>query len=154
MMPVALRQVVVLGALALPACSSSNPSANPGGNDAGVGRVCDQTIMVDAGPLDAHTIAVITSPVLECPTQICLLAAMEKPVRAELLCTQPCTSDTDCAAGERGDPNDPADKRCKAGFACMIPTTVGTYGCQKLCTCVDSLIVPAGGFQAPAVCQP
>jgi hypothetical protein len=152
MMRAALRQVIVLGALAFAACGPSK--ANGGGNDAGVGRVCDQTIMVDSGPLDAHTIAVVMSPVLECPSQICLLAAMEKPVRAELLCTQPCTSDTDCAGGERGDPNDLADKRCKMGFACMIATTVGNYACQKLCTCVDSLIVPAGGFQTPAVCQP
>ena len=145
-----LRQVVVFGALALAACGSSKPSTNTDADLAAVGRLCEQGT---TGPDSGNAIAFVISPALECPSRMCLFAAEEKTgSRATPLCTEACTSDADCARGERGDPNDPADKHCKGGFACMIPTTVGNFACQKLCTCIDTLIVPAGGFQKPAVC--
>ena len=34
----------------------------------------------------------------------------------------------------------------------MVPTTVGIFKCQRLCVCIDSLVVPPGGFTNPAVC--
>ena len=35
---------------------------------------------------------------------------------------------------------------------CMVPITVGSFACQKMCVCLDWLNVPVGGFQTPAVC--
>ena len=40
--------------------------------------------------------------------------------------------------------DNPADKRCRGGFVCMWPMTVGTFACQKLCVCTDFVNAPAG----------
>jgi len=68
------------------------------------------------------------------------------------LCTAGCGSNDECSDGEIANANDPADTRCKTGFACMWPTTVGTLQCKRLCVCRDLVGDPQGGFQKPAVC--
>ena len=47
---------------------------------------------------------------------------------------------------------DPTDPRCKTGFTCMWPTTVGSFCCQKMCVCRDFVTEPMGGFKQPEVC--
>jgi hypothetical protein len=66
------------------------------------------------------------------------------------LCTAPCASDADCADGETDTTS--GGPRCKHGFACAWPTTVGDFACQKLCVCRDFVAEPQGGFTAPAAC--
>lgn len=68
------------------------------------------------------------------------------------VCTAPCVSDADCANAKFGDAGAPGDILCKTGFICMVPMTVGPFACKKLCACTDSLNVPPGGRQTPAVC--
>ena len=57
-----------------------------------------------------------------------------------------------CEEAETGPKNDPSDGRCENGFACMWPTAVGAFACQKLCVCRDFVGEPAGGFTKPAAC--
>jgi hypothetical protein len=68
------------------------------------------------------------------------------------LCSAGCESSADCAGGEVGQATNPSDTRCKNGFVCMWPTTVGDFACQKLCVCRDFVSEPTGGFQKPAAC--
>ena len=142
-------------AAATAACGSSSSSPADGSavdaNGAPIGRPCD--IGFDGGFTDAGTVvATISSPALDCASRICLVAPVQKAAEVASLCSAPCASDLDCAAGERGDPNDPADQRCKAGFVCMVPSTVGSFACMRMCVCTDSLVVPSGGFQIPPIC--
>jgi len=114
--------------------------------DEHVGRPCELgTSVTNAGA----TIQ-LADGALECPSRICLSAA--NAVGTGPLCSASCASNDDCADGERGDPNDPADPRCKTGFACMWPTTVGRLNCRRLCVCRDLVSEPTGGFQKPTVC--
>lgn len=109
-------------------------------------------------------IATASSPALECPSHICLLPGADKDVRSPAqrtagfsgtgpLCTARCESSEDCADGEQANAADPADRRCRGGFACMWPMTVGNFACQKLCVCTDFVTPPQGGFTKPAACQ-
>ena len=94
-----------------------------------LGRPCE----VGTTPLATTSGQVVTlsSPALECPSRICLLPSGASTPGTGALCTTGCASDADCEDGETGATSDPADSRCKKGFACMWPTTVGAFACQK-----------------------
>ena len=55
------------------------------------------------------------------------------------LCTADCSSDDDCADGERRNTGDTGDARCKGGFVCKVAETVGDFCCRRLCVCTDFL---------------
>ena len=127
-----------------------------------VGRPCDLGTMPPEGV--NGQIATASSPALECPSHICLLPGADRDPRspAQLtagvsgtgpLCTASCASNDDCADGERANRDDPADHRCRGGFVCMWPMTVGAFACQKLCVCTDFVTPPQGGFQKPTACE-
>jgi hypothetical protein len=115
-----------------------------------VGRPCE----IGTVPIGGSNgqIATVSSPALECPSHICLHAG-ESAAGTGALCTAPCESNQDCEDGERAAANDPADTRCRGGFACMWPTTVGSFACQKLCVCTDFVGAPPGGFTKPLACR-
>jgi hypothetical protein len=114
-----------------------------------VGRPCD----LGVDPLTvASGGAIITSPALECPSRICLLpAATQASTGAGPLCTAGCETNDDCADAESG--TSPGDGRCRGGFACGWPTTVGPFCCQKMCICRDLVPEPPGGFVEPDACR-
>jgi hypothetical protein len=127
-----------------------------------VGRPCELGTAAPGG--SSGQIATLSSPALECPSRICLLPAADSDPRSKAqqamgvpgtgpLCTAGCASDADCEGGELGDASNPADTRCRNGFACMWPTTVGDFACQRLCVCRDFVFEPTGGFQRPAACN-
>jgi hypothetical protein len=129
--------------------------------DKHVGRICELGTM----PLGGSTgsIATVSSPALECPSHICLLPGAEKDPRSAAqmmagvagtgpLCTATCESNEDCETEEIADANNAADKRCRGGFACAWPTTVGNFACQRMCVCTDFVTPPIGGFKQPSVC--
>jgi hypothetical protein len=117
-----------------------------------VGRPCE----VGTTPLGGSSgqIVTVSSPALECPSRMCLLADGNAAVAqgTGALCTAGCESDVDCEDAETGPKNDPSDRRCENGFACMWPTSVGAFACQKMCVCRDFVGEPTGGFTKPAVC--
>ena len=116
-----------------------------------VGRPCE----VGTTPVGGSSgqIVTVSSPALECPSRMCLLPGGNAiPQGTGALCTAGCESDVDCEAAETGPKNDPSDGRCENGFACMWPTAVGAFACQKLCVCRDFVGEPTGGFTKPAAC--
>lgn len=116
-----------------------------------VGRPCE----VGTTPVGGSSgqIVTVSSPALECPSRICLLPGQgDNPQGTGALCTASCASDADCEDAESGRKNDPSDRRCENGFACMWPTTVGAFACQKMCVCRDFVGEPPGGFTKPATC--
>lgn len=115
-----------------------------------VGRPCE----VGTTPLGGSSgqIVTVSSPALECPSRICLLPGADNVQGTGALCTASCETDTDCTEAESGPKNDPSDHRCENGFACMWPTTVGAFACQKMCVCRDFVGEPTGGFTKPAAC--
>jgi hypothetical protein len=116
-----------------------------------IGRPCDLGVPSDGG---TGSVATITSPALQCPSRICLLPGADKdPKGTGSLCTAGCESNSDCEDGEVGDKSDPNDHRCKNGFVCMWPTTVGNFCCQRFCVCRDFVTEPMGGFKLPEVCK-
>jgi hypothetical protein len=122
------------------ACGSS-------GNREGIGRSCDPA--VDAG-LNQSAINVSAN---ECPKQLCLKPAVQEdavlpdpPTGA--YCSVLCAKDSDCDGELRAGAS---DTRCRSGFTCAVPFTVGPLCCQKLCVCRDFL-GPAG-LPIPAVCM-
>ncbi len=64
-----------------------------------------------------------------------------------------CEENADCEDGEKGNASNAADKRCRGGFVCGWPTTVGAFACQKLCICTDFISVPTTGPKKPSVCR-
>jgi hypothetical protein len=102
-----------------------------------VGRIC--FIGADAG---TETENVIASPALECESRTCLHIQGFGPD----LCTAECSDNSDCDAVK----NSP----CDTGFVCMVPVVVGPFCCKKLCVCRDYVVVPDGGVQTPAACDP
>jgi len=144
------RRLILAGALALAACGSGTNQSDAGTNAGRVGHPCDLGVSIDGSA--PPRLAAITHPVLECASELCLFGPIEKASTVGALCTALCTTDFECTIAESGDASDPDDHRCKTGFACMMPTTVGLFACQKMCVCMDSLNVPVGGFQTPAVC--
>ena len=120
--------------------------------DKHIGRTCELGTMQMGGT--SGSVATVSSPALECPSRICLLPGAEKdPKGTGSLCTAGCESNSDCEDGELGDKTDPNDHRCKNGFVCMWPTTVGNFCCQRFCVCRDFVAEPMGGFQPPEVCK-
>jgi hypothetical protein len=114
--------------------------------DKHVGRVCELGTVPLGG--SSGQVAAISSPALECPSRICLLPGSEKDPRSPAqiaasvpgtgpLCTAECEENADCEDGEKGNADNPADRRCRGGFVCGYPTTVGAFACRKLCTCAD-----------------
>lgn len=129
--------------------------------DKHVGRPCELGTVPMGGT--SGQIATLSSPALECPSHICLLPGAEKDPRSAAqiavstsgtgpLCTASCESSEDCEDGEKGSPDNPADKRCRGGFACVWPTTVGSFQCQRMCVCRDFFSEPIGGAKKPSVC--
>jgi hypothetical protein len=115
-----------------------------------VGRPCDLGTGDNGySPGDVVTIA---SPAVECPSGICLGPSDTNTRAIGPVCTASCESNDDCADGEIARAGDPSDRRCRGGFACMWPTTVGNFACRKLCVCRDLFPEPDGGFRKPAVC--
>jgi len=108
---------------------------------------------VGASPADGPGAVIVTRFAPECASKTCLLPGADRdPGNTGPLCTSGCNTDADCAGGLQGDRSDQTDHRCKTGFACMVPTTVGDFCCEKMCVCRDYVVEPQGGFQAPAVC--
>ena len=139
-------RLMLVGALALAACSSSGT----GTSAARLGQSCDLGVGVDAGA--TGSVVTISSPAPECASGSCLFGPFDKASDTGPLCTTPCTLNAQCERGEMRDATDPDDHRCRTGFMCMVPITVGPFACQKMCVCLDWLAVPVGGFQTPAVC--
>src|SRR5262245_42578415 len=108
-----------------------------------IGRPCEIGAAATGG--SSGQIATSSSPALECPSRICLLAG-QSDTGTGALCTATCESNEDCADGEAAVADNPSDHRCRGGFACMWPTTVGSLACKKLCVCTDFLSGPASGF--------
>ena len=130
--------------------------------DKHVGRPCELGTMPMGGT--SGQIATVSSPALECPSHICLLPGAEKDPRSAAqiaamvsgtgpLCTASCESSEDCEDGEQANADNAADKRCRNGFACTWPTTVGNFACQRMCVCRDFFSEPPGGVKKPTVCS-
>ena len=107
-----------------------------------VGRPCEVGTTPPAS--SSGQVVTLASPALECPSRICLLPSGTGTPATGALCTAGCDSDADCEDGDT--------TRCKKGFACMWPTTVGAFACQKMCACRDFVGEPMGSFQKPASC--
>lgn len=122
--------------------------------DKHIGRICELgTTAVDAGS-SGSSVAIISSPALECPSRICIYPGGDSANVANTgpLCTAGCGSNDDCSDGETGPKGDPNDRHCENGFVCMWPTTVGDFMCQRFCVCRDFVVEPPGGFKKPTVC--
>ena len=128
-----------------------------GCEDKHIGRPCSLGIPADGGD------TTITSPALQCPSRICILPQADHDPRSAKqiddhrdgttsLCTASCSGDGDCA-GEGADKNDSTDQRCRGGFTCMWPTTVGPFCCQKMCVCRDFVTPPENGWTKPPICS-
>jgi len=135
------RTVATLALLALGAACS--PAQH-------IGRPCEIGTAAVGG--SSGQIATISSPALECPSHVCLLAG-QSPAGTGSLCTADCESTDDCQDGETADVNDPGDRRCHGGFVCTWPTTVGAFACRKMCVCTDFVSAGPGGFTKPAACN-
>jgi hypothetical protein len=122
-----------------------------------IGRPCELGVDVDrdAAVTSSGTTVIINAPALECPSRICLSGGtVSVPAGTGALCTASCNTDDDCVDGETaGGGAASGDPRCKTGFACAWPTTVGPYCCLKMCVCRDFAPEPQGGFPEPAVCR-
>jgi hypothetical protein len=118
-----------------------------GCEDKHIGRPCSLGIQADGGD------TTITSPALQCPSRICILPQADKePMGTLPLCTATCSSNSDCD-GEGADKSNPSDHRCRTGFTCTWPTTVGPFCCQKMCVCRDFVTEPDEGWPKPPICD-
>ena len=113
-----------------------------------VGRPCDLGAAAVGGA--SGQIVIISSGAVECPSGLCLGPTGSNAQGTGALCTERCASDEDCENNEAGPKGDPNDSRCEGGFACMWPTTVGPYQCQRFCVCRDLFAEPV--IQKPGVC--
>lgn len=132
--------ILFIAALAL--ASAAACTENP------VGRKC--FIGGAGGDAGASGTSIVASPALECPSRTCLHTPQERQLPAESeyadLCTDFCEKDDDC--------DKVAESPCQLGFTCAVATTTGPFCCRKMCVCKDYVIVPDGGIQDPAVCDP
>jgi len=124
--------------------------AAAGCDDKHIGRPCSLGLDAGADGGPAPTNVSVNSEALECPSRVCLLPNQEATTDTGPFCTDSCSSDDDCADGEKRG-SDPSDKRCLKGFACrvVIPNLANVaLACQKVCTCKDFLgsttTTPAG----------
>lgn len=139
----------LFGALALAVVAMGNT----GCEDKAIGRPCD--VLINGAP-DPSTAASNTQA-LECPTRICILPSEGgnnvpspgKPATGAL-CSAECSQDSDCD-GQTRDFGNANDTRCKTGFICGIPISLGPICCKKLCVCKD--FVPSTGLGIPPACQ-
>jgi hypothetical protein len=130
-------------------CNETGAGASSLGAASIFGSPCDTGVSVGDG---AGAVSVI-SPAPTCGSRVCLLPGAERdPLGTGALCTSSCTTNRDCAGGLTGDRSDPNDRRCKNGFVCATPTTVGAFCCQRMCVCRDFVAEPPGGFQTPPAC--
>jgi hypothetical protein len=122
--------------------------------DKHVGRSCELGTST-GGMSGGGSVATVSSPALECPSRICILPGGDtgNPGNTGPLCTASCESNEDCEDGETGPKGDLNDRHCENGFACMWPSTVGNFACQRLCVCRDFVAEPPGGFVKPKICQ-
>lgn len=96
----------------------------------------------------------VNSEALECPSRVCLLPNQEVTTTTGPFCTDNCSSDDDCADGEKKVDGVDSDHRCSQGFVCrvVIPNLMNVAkACQKVCTCKDFLQNPAN-TTAPMGC--
>ena len=127
-------------------------------DDKHIGRPC----LTGAAPPDAGTsggaFATISSPVLACPSRICLLPGDMKEATADgrrpFLYGDLLLGRRLLRRRERHQGPEPPDPRCKTGFVCGVATEVGPFCCEKLCICRDFVIVPTGGLPVPDSCMP
>lgn len=125
--------------------------ATSGCEDKHIGRPCDLSA-VDAGVSGTGNTATINSQAVECPSRICIYPAADKVAPVGPLCTADCSSDDDCEDGETSD--DMTTKRCKTGFVCMVPTTVGPFCCRRMCVCKDLIDTTGNTYQqTPESCK-
>ena len=129
-------------------CNDAGRTGDKVGGSPVFGNPCEIGASVAAGSTGVNVITLAS----ECASRTCLLPADEKGSTTGALCTAGCRTNADCSGGFVGDPNDPNDHRCKTGFACMVPTTVGDFCCQSMCVCRDFVYEPQGGFQTPTTC--
>lgn len=102
-----------------------------------VGQACAMEESPTASP--AQTL--VNANAASCPARICLRPAAPTntpPPDTGPFCTAECQTDDDCVGATRN-PSDPADRRCRTGFVCAIPTVTGPLCCRKLCVCRDFL---------------
>ena len=118
---------IVIAVLAAAAVGSCDPQV--------IGRPCELGVDVDrdAAATSSGTTVIISAPALDCPSRICLSGG-----------------NVSVPTGTGATSGDP---RCKTGFACAWPTTVGPYCCLKMCVCRDFVPEPRGGFPEPAACR-
>lgn len=113
-----------------------------------VGQLCDLGTSAESSE------AVVNTAASECSSRICLKPA-QSPTKSQMspptggTCTIACDSDADCM-GEARDATNSADTRCKAGFVCGMPLSVGPLCCQKLCMCRD--FIGSEGATPPLAC--
>jgi hypothetical protein len=133
-------------------CSDPGRTTDTVGRTPIFGNACEVGAGVTGGPGAVS----LTSVTTQCGFGgACLLPAADySNVTTGPLCTSSCTTTADCAGGTVANANDPNDHRCKKGFVCMVPTTVGDFCCQQMCVCRDFVAEPVGGFKTPAVCVP
>lgn len=137
--PILLALVAVVGGLAA-ACSSVH-----------VGGPC--VLGTGANGFSPGGVVTIASPASECPSDICLGPTDMNAEGVGAVCTAGCESNDDCEDNEIARKDDLSDRRCRSGFACMWPTTVGNFACRRLCVCRDLFAEPVGGFKEPPACQ-
>jgi hypothetical protein len=131
--------------------------AMTGCEDKHIGRPCETN--ADAGSSTGVHVSVVSSPVLSCPSRICLFPADTSnsgdatTFHDGAFCTATCSTDDDCSDGEIGDKGDSSDHRCKSNFVCAVATTAGPFCCQKFCICHDFVFVPSGGIPTPTACE-
>lgn len=107
--------------------------------DKHIGRPCMTGLPASPDQVQSYVQA------LECPSRICLQPAQDKGLdpaqkATGAFCTDYCSSDDDCADGEKRGSDNPAG--CLTGFACRTP--VGNISsdplrCKRLCVCKDFL---------------
>src|SRR3954447_22835055 len=108
--PVALFAVFLLGAVLAAGCENK-----------AIGRPCD--VQSDAGAMQA----VFNRQALECPSRVCIKPSREQGATltdAAPYCPAECSKDSDCG-GQRPDPSNGRDRRCKTGFVCGVGFEVG-----------------------------
>lgn len=117
-----MRQLFSLVVLLL-ACSNEMLAAPD------IGKSCDLQTQVDP------TNTIVTAGVLACWSRLCIRPAGTADTTA--FCTGVCSSDRECAQGERRSSTVADDRRCKSGFSCRVLTEVGSLANQKVCVCDD-----------------
>ena len=138
--------VLVLGGVGTTGCEDKH-----------IGRPCE--VNADAGSTGASggPVSIISSPVLACPSRICLLPGDVLGAAARgtgATCTANCNSDSDCSDAETAsNKNDTTDPHCKGHFYCRVATTAGPFACQKFCVCNDFIAEEQGGAPVPASCS-